>query len=181
MYGYRPCKQDTRPHATSTTLLGVFSVPYWTCAGHLTFSHTVPAYKMPTSRRESGEAADTEPRPGEEQEELQPLSAIRFPPEEEAVSCISYLPAVPSRDHLYGPIPDLLVSWEFQEPCMSLAETENLDLTMSHRTRPSSPNRMPRNLPRMSFSNRPSTPKRFPSTTELLPPSPITSNTRSRS
>ncbi|KAI4280724.1 MAG: hypothetical protein L6R38_004227 [Xanthoria sp. 2 TBL-2021] len=39
---------------------------------------------MPTSRRESGEAADTEPRPGEEQEELQPLSAIRFPPEEEA-------------------------------------------------------------------------------------------------
>ncbi|KAL8757518.1 MAG: hypothetical protein Q9199_002161 [Rusavskia elegans] len=39
---------------------------------------------MPTSRRESEEAADTEARPGQEQEELQPSSAIRFPPEEEA-------------------------------------------------------------------------------------------------
>ncbi|KAL8656321.1 MAG: hypothetical protein Q9226_002707 [Calogaya cf. arnoldii] len=39
---------------------------------------------MPTSRRESEAAADTEARPGQEQEELQPSSAIRFPPEEEA-------------------------------------------------------------------------------------------------
>ncbi|KAL8854359.1 MAG: hypothetical protein Q9221_000846 [Calogaya cf. arnoldii] len=38
---------------------------------------------MPTARRESEAAADTEARPGEEQE-LQPSSAIRFPPEEEA-------------------------------------------------------------------------------------------------
>ena len=62
-------------------------------------------------------AADTAAaRPGEAQQELHPPSATRFSPEEEAVSCISYLPAnaiiIPGEPcvMILFPNPELLVS-----------------------------------------------------------------------
>ncbi|KAI4264645.1 MAG: hypothetical protein L6R42_000265 [Xanthoria sp. 1 TBL-2021] len=72
---------------------------------------------MPISRRESEAAADTEARPGQEQEELQPSSAIRFPPEEEeAVRCMSHLPQLPFGNQMYDPISDHLIYFYRKRP-----------------------------------------------------------------
>ena len=90
-------------------------------------------------KRSEADAADTEPTPGKGKEELHLPSAIRFSPEEEAVSSYSFFiyRVYRSMYHVYNSTSDVPGSLCLHSPIygnMPLAETEIPDLTTSYRT-----------------------------------------------